>query len=276
MKHVEPSNAHRMAGLSVQERHLIDSLVAREVAAVGAEHVIELFGISRSSANQILSRLCRKGWLQRVKRGVYAVVPLGSSSPEPAVEDAWPLAEALFAPCFISGWSAAEHWDLTEQIFNSVSVVTGKRQRRSLHRAAGVTFRTRSLGAGRLFGAKRIWLGSRRIKVADPHRLVIDILDDPTFGGGGRHTVDVVREYWRSPHASPDRLLDYARRFGRGTVFKRLGFLSETFSSVSTDWLDECRDGISSGVSLLDPAGSRKGGIVTRWNLRINLPMDDR
>ena len=96
------------------------------------------------------------------------------------------------------------------------------------------------------------------------------------FGGGGRHTVDVIREYWRSSHASPERLLDYARRFGRGTVFKRLGFLSETFAPVSVDWLDECRDGISAGVSLLDPAGSRKGRIVTRWNLRINLPLGER
>lgn len=275
--HIKANRDSKMAGLSAQERVIIDSFVASEKPTICASDLINDHSISRVEANSILSRLQKKGWLQRIKRGVYIAVPLGSSSSEPAIENAWPLAMELFKPCYISGWSAAEYWDFTEQIFNHIAVVTASFQRRNIQSYGGVTFRTRTIKLDRIFGTKNVWFGSRRVEVADPHRLVIDILDDPSFGGGGRHTLDVVSAYWKSKkHADPDRLLEYAIRFGRGTVFKRLGFLAEQFSSPTDQWLSDCRSRISTGISKLDPFGSEKGTIVTKWNLRINVPMNER
>ena len=40
------------------------------------------------------------------------------------VDESWVLARAVFEPCYIGGWSAAEHWGFTEQIFNSTMVFT--------------------------------------------------------------------------------------------------------------------------------------------------------
>ncbi len=54
--------------------------------------------------------------------GVFAVIPIGAGTELPAIEAAWQVASELFASCFISGWSAAEHWALTDQILNAVSV----------------------------------------------------------------------------------------------------------------------------------------------------------
>lgn len=267
--------AGRMGGLSAAERRLLSALVAEEKATITGEDVVARAACSPVAANQTLRRLCQKGWLRRVTRGLYTTVPLGSSTPEPAVEDAWPLAMALFSPCYISGWSAAEHWDFTEQIFNAICVVTSRPQRSAEHKFAGVTFRTRTIPSAKMFGHASVWLGSQRVEVADPHRLVIDILDDPTLGGGGRHTVDVVRAYWASKHADPATVLAYARQYGRGTVFKRLGLLAERFAEPSSEWLNACRAEISAGVSNLDPASPSRGSIVSRWGLRVNLPLGD-
>lgn len=265
-----------MEGLSSQERKIISSFIADEKPAVAADDLVAVHSVPRNSANQILSRLQRKGWLRRIKRGMYVVVPLGASGPEPAIEDGWPLAMELFAPCYISGWSAAEHWDLTDQIFNAIAVVTAKPQRRREQSIGGIRFRTRSVRVERIYGTKQIWLGSRRVEVADPHRMIIDILDEPGFGGGGRHTLDVVRAYWQSGHADAGRLLEHAVRYNRGTVFKRVGFTAEQFGPVDKDWLESCRVGVSAGISKLDPAGPSRGPIVSRWNLRINLPVEPR
>ncbi len=267
--------APKMAGLSAQEREIINSLAASEKPAITADDLISIHPVSRVTANQILSRLYRKAWLRRITRGIYTLVPLGASSPEQPIEDVWPLAMDLFAPCYISGWSAAEHWELTEQIFNSVAIVTTRPQRQVETLLAGVNFRIRIVESDKIFGAKSIWVGSQRVDVADPHRLIIDILDDPSFGGGGRHTLDIVRAYWKSKHAERNRLLDYAVRYNRGSVFKRLGFTAEKFGSVESSWLDKCREGVSAGISKLDPAGSNRGNIVSRWNLRINIPIDE-
>jgi predicted transcriptional regulator of viral defense system len=266
----------RLAGLSAQERHILGALVASEEAVVTADTLQRAQPMSRQTAYQVISRLHRKGWLRRVKRGVYAVVPVEARTPHPPIEAAWPLAMRLFAPCYIAGWSAAEHWGLTEQIFNSVSVVTGRPQRRGTQVLAGITFRTKAIPADRIFGTTTLWFGSNPVDVADPHRLLIDILDSPELGGGGRHTLDIVREYWRSSHHSPETLMAYAKRYARGTVFKRLGFAAESFGDVGEAWLEECARHVTAGISQLDPAGAKSGRIVSRWRLRINLPVPER
>ncbi|MBF0431390.1 MAG: type IV toxin-antitoxin system AbiEi family antitoxin domain-containing protein [Fibrobacteria bacterium] len=110
------------AGLSTQERLIISHFTALEQSTINADKLIEFHHCKRATANQILRRLKRKGWLQRLKYGAYAIVPLSATTSAPAIENAWALAMDVFKPAYISGWSAAEHWDLTEQIFNTVSV----------------------------------------------------------------------------------------------------------------------------------------------------------
>lgn len=63
--------------------------------------------------------------------------------------------------------------------------------------------------------------------MSDPHRTVIDMLDDPASGGGIRHIADCLQSCLRRPDASPETLVAYAAQIGNGAVFKRLGFLAE-------------------------------------------------
>jgi predicted transcriptional regulator of viral defense system len=250
-------------------------LTADEKVTITVDDILSVSPRSREGACQILSRLHKKGWLRRLRRGVYSVVPLSSMSATPAVEDPWALAMALFGPAFISGWSAAEHWDLTDQIFNTVSIVTAKPQRRADQVIGGVRFRTRSLPAKRFFGSLRIWSNSNPIMMADPSRTLIDILDSPRFGAGGRHVLDVAKAYWRSEHQDPDTLLQYAIRFGRGSVFKRLGFIAEHVNAnVTDDWIETCHRHLTAGITRLDPDVPSTGPIATRWMLRINVPLE--
>jgi len=263
-----------LLGLSQQERELISLFSANEKITVNANDVIEIRNCSRGLANQILKRLAQKGWLQRVKQGAYSIVPLSSQSATPMIEEFWTLAAKLFEPAYISGWSAAEHWDLTEQIFNSISLITLKPQRKSVQIISGIKFRIWVKKPEYFFGTKNIWFGSNKVEVADPSRLIIDILDKPDFGGGGRHTIDVVQAYWNSEMHDPRQVLDYAIRYGKGVVMKRLGFLAEKFNApVTSAWLEECKSHQSTGISNLDPKAPEKGDISSKWNLRINLPL---
>ncbi|MFH0837675.1 MAG: hypothetical protein V1880_00195, partial [Patescibacteria group bacterium] len=75
---------------------------------------------------------------------------------------------------------------------------------------------------------------------------------------------------------NPDLLLEYALKYKRGAVFKRLGFLAEKLNApVSKEWLNSCQNHISKGISNLDPDGPKSGSIIIKWNLRINLPLND-
>lgn len=265
---------HDLGGLGEAEREVLSALAALERPAVTADDVVRLLGKKRSAANLLLSRLARKGWLRRLRRGVYAVVPLSSRSGEPVVEQPFAVAMELFAPCYISGWTAAEHWDLTEQIFNAVVVYSAKPQRRALQHIGGVTYRVRHVPEEAIFGTSRIWSGTVAIEMATVHRTLIDVLDAPEMGGGGRQMLEIVQAYWKRRDEDAGTVLDLAARLGRGSIFKRLGFTAERFAQPADAWLEACRAQLSAGVSLLDPSGPRRGPIVSRWRLRINVPMD--
>jgi len=87
--------------------------------------------------------------------------------------------------------------------------------------------------------------------------------------------MDILRTYWTSSDSNPELLLKYALKLNRGVIFKRLAFTGELLGKVSDTWLKSCRDHISSGISKLDPAGPEKGPIITRWKLRINVPLEE-
>jgi predicted transcriptional regulator of viral defense system len=263
----------RLAGLSARERKLLGEISASEQPTITADDVVDRLGLARPQANVVLSRLFQKGWLQRLKRGVYAPVPIHSTTDDPVASNPLAIATALFAPGYITGWSAAEHWDLTEQVSNTVVVFTAQRLRSTTHLIGRVKFRTKHVSEEKIFGTHKVWSGSAPILMADPHRTVIDVLGSPAIGGGGRQTLDIVASYWAGRHANPDRLIEYAERVGNGALFKRLGFTAELFTSPPEEWIDRCRNGMSEGVALLDPAGPRRGSILSRWRIRINIPM---
>jgi predicted transcriptional regulator of viral defense system len=262
-------------GLSTRERVILGEFMRRGRVTIMGQDVSKAFNLAPPIANKILLRLERKGWLQRGKRGVYVFVPLSSLSPETMPEDPWALAMEFFAPCFISGFSAAAYWELTEQIFNTIVVYSSRPQRSTTQKLANVTFRLHRIAEGKMFGTRKIWRNNIPVLVADPHRTLIDVLDCPVFGGGGRHALDIAYAYWKSDKADPDLLLQYALRLNRGVIFKRLGFSGESWGVVTKEWRETCREHVSAGISKLDPSGPGQGKILTRWGLRINLPLEE-
>ena len=122
----------------------------------------------RSRAAKRLAALAKRGWIQRAKRGVYLVRPLEVGPEQRAVaEDAWVVAHELFGPCYIGGWSAAEYWNLTEQIFGSTLVVTAANIRSTSQDYLGHRFRLFRVPESRVFGATlaRVWRVAGRLSV---------------------------------------------------------------------------------------------------------------
>ena len=96
---------------------MLTSLFRATKGTISVEQAATTLRLSRTVVAKTLARWAKQGWLSRVQRGLYVPVPLTTSGGDVALEDAWIVAERLFTPCYIGGWSAAEHWGLTEQIF---------------------------------------------------------------------------------------------------------------------------------------------------------------
>jgi predicted transcriptional regulator of viral defense system len=262
-------------GLGKAEREVMARLIGLGAPSVGVGHVMAVRGMSRPAANLLLSRLARKGWLHRLRRGAYAVVPFAPGAPPPPPEDPLAVASHLFEPCYVSGWSAAHHWGLTAQAPDAIYVFSAKPQRRGERLVAGTTYRVRRAPKDHVFGTVSVKTGAATVEIADLHRTLIDVLDAPEMAGGGGRMLDIAAAYWQRPDADPQLLLKYALKIGRGVVFKRLGYTAQCYADPDEGWLLVCRDLLSKGVSLLDPAGPNEGPIVTRWRIRDNVPEPD-
>lgn len=262
------------AGLGADHRGSLEKLHRAFSGPFTADEAAITLGIGLAKARRLVRYLADQGWLDRVRRGLYLPVPLDAHRSGIAHKDAWLVASVAFSPAYIAGWSAAEHWDLTEQIFREVFVVTGRRPRDRHPLIGDTTYVLHTLAVDKHFGLEPVWRGGNRINVTDPSRTVVDLLADPRWGGGIRHISEMVVEYFAGSRRDDAVLLGYGDRLGNRAVFKRLGFLIERLGIDAPRLIDECVDRRSSGVSALDPSVDARGRILTRWGLRVNVDLE--
>lgn len=248
-------------------RQRIATLLASTGDVIGIDDVVQLFDLDRSSAAKTLARWTKQGWLRRVERGVYVPAALDTLDSPHVLDDPWVLVPSLFSPAYVGGRTAAEYWDLTEQLFNDIVIMTGQSVREKTQQRHGATFTVKHIAAEKMFGTKAVWRGRSKVLVSDLERTIIDMLDDPALGGGIQHVADCLGEYFRRDDRNDQRLIDHADQLGNGAVFKRLGFLLE--GEEGAVWLaKECRARLTQGNAKLDPALDCTR-LVTRWRLLI-------
>jgi len=257
-------------GISRANRPLLETLHREFPSAFTVAEAADALGIDATRAHRVLSYLSRRGWLARVRRGLYVAVPLEARVSGQWREDAWVVAAKTFDPCYLGGWSACEYWGLTEQLFRTVVVITTRRVRDRRPTLQETPFRVKTIQERHFFGTRTVWRGQSQVAVSDPSRTAVDILDDPALGGGIQHGAAVLAVYLASEHRADDALLDYSARIGNRSVFKRLGYLTEVLALDAEDLAARCHEQMSTGVTLLDPSGPRQGEINNRWGLRVN------
>lgn len=258
------------AGIGAKGRAELTSVLGSGRRFVTPTDVVEALDVDADTAAKKLSRWAADGWLRRARRGLYIPVPVDASNPAAWSEDALIVAAAVWPPCYFTGWTAANHWALTEQVFRTTVVKTIGRVRASSVRLLDHDYLLTHVSPEVMeWGIKTEWRGEVRLRIADPARTVVDILDAPRLGGGIRHGAEILAAYL-DDH-DPATLIEYGDRLGNRTVFKRLGYIVEALERDHGDLIAACLQRVSAGISLLDPDGPKDGRRVTRWGLRVNV-----
>ncbi|MEA2533648.1 MAG: hypothetical protein QOJ93_1459 [Actinomycetota bacterium] len=195
--------------------------------------------------------------------------PVDAERPERWGGDPFLLADAVWRPACVTGWSAANHWGLTEQVFSTTVIRTTQRVRQSKQRLLDSDFVvSHTSPASMAWGLRREWRNGIPILMADPARTVVDVLDDPRLSGGIRLATEILAAYLQE--GPPATLIEYAERLGNRTVFKRLGYLGEVLGA-DPDLLASCEQRLSTGYPLLDPTQAGTGKRSRRSGLIANL-----
>ena len=167
---METDSTTLQSAQSATGRDRLSTVLRRSGELVTVDDAAEALGVERTVAAKTLARWNRQGWLKRLRRGLYAPVPLAASSTDHAIEDIWTVVPQIFDPAYVGGLSAAHHWDLTEQLFRTVNEAAHHRSdARARHEQATLPARSmprprcstpRRMNASRFFLLARPGAGS--------------------------------------------------------------------------------------------------------------------
>jgi predicted transcriptional regulator of viral defense system len=259
----------RAAGISARGRAELTEVLRSSGRFIRPTDVAEALGVHGDTAAKKLARWAEDGWVRRVRRGLYIGVPVDAVNPATWSEDVLVVAAEVWSPCYFTGWTAANHWALTEQVFRTTVLRTSERVRTSTARLLDHDYLVGHASDDNLaWGLTTVWRDDVRLQFADPARTIVDILDTPNLGGGIRHGAEVLVAYL-ADH-DPRLLVEFGDRLGNRAVFKRLGYLVDALGLGQTELIAACEERVSSGISVLDPDGPPGGHRIMRWGLRVN------
>jgi len=170
------------------------------------------------------------------------------------------------------GWLGAPGGEPAE----TLTFITPKRKQAMRPTLLGVRFDLVFIKPERMFGAALLGEPGLRIRVTEPERTLIDVLDRSDLCGGVPLAAAALRLAWAG--LDRERLTAYLERFGGGTVPRRLGYLAERLGLLPPDdpLLARWRALIGAGYSLLERGGPAEGRFVRRWGLRDNVSVATR
>jgi len=236
-------------------------LLARQWDTFSFEDALNITGLSRESLKKLIYRLERNGWIERIEKGKYMIIPLGTEKGKYTLHE-FILGSVLVTPYCISYWTALHYHGLTEQIPSTVFIQTTAKKKKQEQEVFGVNYRIVRIKKEKMFGISRIRIDETSVNITDKEKTIVDCLDKPNYSGG---IVEVAKAL-NNEELDNERLRTYSENIRNSGVLRRLGYLSDTLG------LDMQLPRIDTRNYLyLDPTMSKKGPKNSRWKLVINL-----
>lgn len=230
-----------------------------------------VLNLNNQSLHRILRNLHRKGWIKRLERGKYLIIPLEGGEDRVGIEHNFVIARALVSPSAIAFWSALHFHNLTEQIPGVVYLASPRRKFLREQEVLGTRVRTVLIAEKYFFGLQPVWFGPQKVIITDLEKTLIDALYLPGHCGGMEEVVKAYRTGgsrvdWR-------KIRDYLKKFSKPVLYKRMGVLGCRFS-FPPEIIDFCKRNAGSSSSYFDPRGPKSGRTVPGWGLKMNFPLE--
>ena len=240
---------------------LLNKLARKRVFTIGK--TAKITGLDRNTLKVLLSRLEKRGWVERIEKGKYIIIPLGAGKGEYTLHE-FIIGSLLVKPSAIAYWSALNYHGFTEQIPSTVFVQTTARKKKQDLRIFGVRYKIIRIKPEKYFGVEKTWIEEFQVPITDREKTVIDCLDKPRYCGGIIEVAKAFRE-----ELEGEKLREYALRMNNSAVIRRLGYLCDYFG-VNTD-LPKPK---TRNYILLDPTMPREGNVEGKWKIIANVELE--
>ena len=262
------NKAHNYIPLSKREVALLGEWERERRVSITLEDIRSAVGAP--VARDVASRLVAKKALERIAPGKYLVRPLRTLSRPTAPSAAVQAAVLLQGePYYLGGLWALTFHRLTEQQYVSVlDAFVARHHQSGPLGGAQLTFHRVSpkrLGHGSVAAN----LEGMSVRVSDPERTLMDLLDFPALAGGSGETLRIVKQLL--PRVDHAKLVEYAARGGRSSSCQRLGVLLERAGTPSRRLAALHERALKTkSVLSMDADALRRGSVNKRWRVVEN------
>jgi predicted transcriptional regulator of viral defense system len=260
--------------LSRNEAKVVLDLEWRNQKTVTLAELREALGASEGYARKLAHGLVKNGWLERLRPGLFQLVPAARG--REGVADTNPLAAGavLVSPYFYSFGTACTHHGLTEQVFSEVYLACQEERRPETIRDKRYVFV--HVPERRFLGFEEISVLGHAVQMATTERALLDAIDRPRFAGG---IGEVSRIALRAASKlSWKALLELARKWDSSALVQRLGYFVDLHRVDVTDDVRAALLDLVRTQSKIQLGSRRKWGtsgkLVRPWNVVENVPRD--
>jgi predicted transcriptional regulator of viral defense system len=257
--------------LSKNEARVVLDLEWRNKKTVTLAELREALGASESYARKLAHGLVKKGWLERLRPGLFQLVP--ASRGREGVADTNPLAAGavLVSPYFYSFGTACTHHGLTDQVFSEVYLACPVQRRPVTIRDKRYVFV--HVPEPRFFGFEEISVLGHAVRMATLERALLDAIDRPRHTGGMGEVSRIALR--AASKASWGGLLELAGRLGSSALVQRLGYLMDLHGVEVPDDVRAALLELVRPHSKIQLGPRRKWGtggkLATPWNVVENV-----
>ncbi len=206
--------------LSKAESALVLEMEWKHQASISLKEIQSLLGCSETYARSLAHRLTQKGWFERLRRGVYMLIPADRG--REGIGDTNPFIDThvFEVEAFYSFGTACSYYGFTDQVFTEMYLVTSKRRLPLEIRGKKYVFAR--VPSKHFFGFQKANVYGRDIQMALPERAVLDALERPEYAGGLSEVSRIIqRAAMKLDHR---RLVELARQWDQSAIVQRLGF----------------------------------------------------
>lgn len=260
--------------LSQNEAKVVLDLEWRGQRTVTLAELREKLGASEGYARLLAHRLVKKGWLERLRPGLFQLVP--AERGREGVADTHPLTAgaALIEPYFFSYGTACTHHGLTEQAFAEVYLACRERRRAETIRGKRYVFVY--VPEKHFFGFEETLVLGQPVQMATLERALLDAIDRPRYAGGIGEVSRIAAR--AAPRVSWDALLELLRRWGSSALVQRVGYFLDLHGAEVPSEVREALLELVLPSSKIQLGTRRKWGtsgkLVRPWNVVENVPRD--
>lgn len=261
------STENTREGLSTRESTVLARLAGQGKRIVSIKDFQEVLDIPYRSAKDMAYSLTEKGWLERLTRGRYLLVPLAAGEESVYTEHEFVIASHLADPMYVGYWTAMNYHELTEQVPRTVYVVTTRRAKtREIH---GVTYRIVTVSEKKFFGYQPTAIEDVRVNVASVEKTLVDCADRPEHCGG-IHELSKAMKRADEKGCSWETVIEHLDVIENGAATKRIVYVADLLGIDLPDYR-QLVDGFTSGYPLLDPTREPAGRRDSKYQLRLNV-----